>query len=503
MIATDKRKAVFLLHQEGMEARAIARRLDLSRNTVRAIIRQEGATPQPVRADKLRLDEELLRRLYQECQGRMARVHEKLVEEEGVQVTYPTLTRRLRELGISNPPKPRCDRVPDEPGLEMQHDTSLYHIELGGRRVKLLASLIYLRYCKRRYLRFYRAFDRFKMKCFFHEALMFWGYAARQCIIDNTNLARLRGVGSRAIITPEMEAFAKQYGFIFRCHALDHPNRKAGEERSFWTVETNFLPGRTFASLEDINQQALAWSTVRMDHKPQGKAGLIPAQAFEFECGHLTALPAHLPAPYKLHDRGTDQYGYLAFGGNYYWVPGTRRDEVKVLEYSDRLKLFQARECVAEYPLPADGVRNAKFSPQGLPTPIHHPKNRRHPTDVEEKHLRALGPPVKAYLEFALPEKGIARHHLIRQLLALSRKLSADLFLKSLERALKYRITSLEVIERIAFLYLQQGAAELPPAQVDEAFRQREAYLEGSLTEPPDLSLYQDPPEPPPPPNHE
>ena len=187
MIATDKRKAVFLLHQEGMEARAIARRLDLSRNTVRAIIRQEGATPQPVRADKLRLDEELLRRLYQECQGRMARVHEKLVEEEGVQVTYPTLTRRLRELGISNPPKPRCDRVPDEPGLEMQHDTSLYHIELGGRRVKLLASLIYLRYCKRRYLRFYRAFDRFKMKCFFHEALTFWGYAARQCIIDNVS----------------------------------------------------------------------------------------------------------------------------------------------------------------------------------------------------------------------------------------------------------------------------------------------------------------------------
>jgi hypothetical protein len=34
-------------------------------------------------------DEELLRRLYQECQGRMVRVHEKLVEEEGVAVTIP------------------------------------------------------------------------------------------------------------------------------------------------------------------------------------------------------------------------------------------------------------------------------------------------------------------------------------------------------------------------------------------------------------------------------
>ena len=84
----------------------------------------------------------------------------------------------------------------------MQHDTSLYQVELAGRRVQLVASLIYLRYSKRRYLKFYRAFDRFRMKCFFHQALMFWGYAARQCIIDNTNLARLRGTGAHAVIRP-------------------------------------------------------------------------------------------------------------------------------------------------------------------------------------------------------------------------------------------------------------------------------------------------------------
>jgi len=333
MIETDKCKAVFLLHQEGQGVREIARLLSLSRNTVRAIIAQGGAPPAPrPRADKQPLDEELLRRLYQECQGHIARVHEKLVEEEGVAVAYSTLTHRLRQLGISDPPKARCQQVPDEPGAEMQHDTSPYTVELAGRRVGLIASLIYLRYSKRRYLKFYRAFDRFKMKCFFHEALTFWGYAARQCIIDNTNLARLRGTGAKAIIHPEMEAFAKQYGFQYRCHELGHCDRKAGEERSFWTVETNFLPGRTFQDPEDLNRQAFAWSTTRLDNKPQGKAGLIPAQAFEHERTCLTQLPAHLPPPYKVHGRGTDEYGFMSFGANYYWVPGTRRDEVKVLE---------------------------------------------------------------------------------------------------------------------------------------------------------------------------
>ena len=42
MIDADKRKAVFLLHQEGMGGREIARRLGLGRNTVRRIIALGG-----------------------------------------------------------------------------------------------------------------------------------------------------------------------------------------------------------------------------------------------------------------------------------------------------------------------------------------------------------------------------------------------------------------------------------------------------------------------------
>ena len=42
--------------------------------------------------------------------------------------------------------------------------------------------------------------------CFFDEALKFREHAAPVCIIDNTNLARLRGTGKDAVIVPEMEA---------------------------------------------------------------------------------------------------------------------------------------------------------------------------------------------------------------------------------------------------------------------------------------------------------
>ncbi len=494
MIETDKRKAIFLLHQNGMSGREISRRLGISRSSAEAIIDQEGVMPQPVRKDKQLIDPELLRRLYQQCQGRVQRMHEKLTEEEGIAVKYSTLTRMLRNLGISQPQKTRCHRVPDEPGAEMQHDTSVYRIPLGEKTHKLIASLIYLRFSKRRYLKFYRVFNRFRMKCFFHEALMFWGYSAPVCIIDNTNLARLRGTGAKAIMTAEMAAFARQCGFQFRCHELGHSDRKAGEERSFLTVETNFLPGRFFANLEDLNRQALAWSTQRMDNRPQTKAGVIPAKAFEHERSFLIELPPHLPAPYRNRARDTDQYGYISFEGNFYWVPGTERDEVTLLEYSDRIKIYRHREYLAEYPLPPDGTRNAQFHPEGLPKPPHQPSNRKRPTQEEEKRLRAIGPSLSAYLDWALQLKGPGRHRFLRALLALSRKMTPPLFIKTIERAAKYRIQDIHTIERIAFLLLQEGAGTLPLAPVDEQFIQREAYLEGSLTEAPDLSIY-DPPQ--------
>lgn len=438
----------------------------------------------------MQVDAALLERLYRECDGWVQRIHEKLVEEEGIQIGYSTLARMLRELGLGRSQPLRCDRVPDEPGAEMQHDTTVYQVKLADRRTRLIASLIYLRYSKRRYLKFYRVFNRFAMKCFLHEALTFWGYSARSCIIDNTNLARLSGAGSSAVIAAEMREFSRRYGFQFVCHAIDHPNRKAGNERSFWSVETNFLRGRTFTSLEDLNEQARVWATERMEHRVLTKARVIPAQLFEHERLSLHRLPEHLPAPYQTHHRITDQYGYVAFGANYYWVPGTGRGEVKVIQYADRLKIFRHYDCLAEYPLPPDGTRHEHYSPPGQPKPRHQPKNRRRHAKQEEQRLRAMGEDVSAYLDFALSAPGLQRHRFTRQLFALSRKLTVEVFRKTARRAHRYRIVDLATFRRMAWLCLTQEDDLPAEVEVDEDFQQRPAYQEGYLTDQPDLSVY-------------
>lgn len=374
----------------------------------------------------------------------------------------------------------------------MQHDTSPYVIEIGGKTVKVIASLLYLRYSKRRYLKFHRRFNRFAMKCDLHEGLKHWGYAAGKCIIDNTNLARLRGTGKDAVMVPEMAAFSKQHGFEFKCHEIKHSNRKAGNERGFWTVETNFFPGRNFTSLEDINEQAFDWATVRAYHRPVGKAGLIPVKAFEHERASLVELSPHLPAPYLRHARGTDQYGYAALHGNFYWVPGTGRGDVNVLEYSDHLEIYRGRKLLIEYRLPPEGVKNQRFSPAGQPKPRHGPSNRKKPTAEEEARLRAIDEVVCAWLDFALERRGNARHRAIRDLFRLSKQLTAPLFVQSVARALKYRIRSVEIIRRIALMHLSEGAWTLPEAEVDvdEGLLERDAYREGHLTDEPSFSVF-------------
>lgn len=490
MIKADKRKAIYCLYEEGLGIREISRRLKVSRNTVSKIIALEGTMPEPKRKDRIQIDVDRLGRLHTECKGWIQRIHEKLTEEEGLKIGYSTLTRLLRELNIGGQRKQRCAKVADQPGVEMQHDTSPYILEIAGKRRRVVGSLLYFRYSRMRYLKFYSSFNRFRMKCFLHEALSFFGFSACFCIIDNTNLARLHGSGKNAVMVPEMEQFARQYGFEFTCHEIGHCNRKAGNERSFYTIESNFFPGRTFESLEDLNRQALEWATVRMVNRPVSKSGLIPAKAFEYEQTYLIKLPPYVQPPYLEHKRATDQYGYISFAGNFYWVPGTSRHDVKVLQYSDRLEIYHKRKLLAHYQLPPDGIKNQQFSPKGKPKPLFQPKYRKRPTVSEEKKLRAAAKEIDAYLNFALQQEGKQKHRFIRQLYRLYQKIALPLLVNTIERALKYRIKDIETIERIALLIMNDSNYQLPCAEIDQNYHSRASYLEGQFSDEVDLSIY-------------
>jgi hypothetical protein len=458
-----------------------------------------GGRELKARCDKTAVDAALLEKVFSDCDGYVQRMHEILTEEYGVAIGYSTLSRLVRQHGLGVQRKERACHVPDMPGEEMQHDTSPHMVRIGSdkRKRKVISCSLYLRYSKMRYVRFYRSFNRFTMKCFIDEALRHWGYTARTCIIDNTNLAILIGSGSSASMNPEMVAFAQNYGFCWKAHAIGHADRKAGCERNFYTVETNFFPGRRFTSMEDMNSQGFDWATVRYAKRPQAKTKLIPLELFEAEKRALIKLPAYINTPYLFHKRRIDEYGYVSFNGNFYWVPQTvSATTVPVLQYAHHLRIMDGHKEAVRYDLAADGVKNAMIVPSGHDsTPRHTPRNRKQGCEQEEKRLRELGESVGSYLDMVQSPQSRIRQPaaFVRGLYGLLRQWGQALFVQVLKRAGEYHVYDRATLEHIAAQLVQIDAGDQSTDRDDipHEYRNRAQYRHGEFSHENDIDYDQ------------
>ena len=158
-------------------------------------------------------------------------------------------------------------------------------------------------------------------KHFLLQAAQFMDGVASRCVIDNTSVVVVGGAGAEAVFAPEMEAFAATLGFKFMAHSVNHCDRKALVERPFRYVETNFLPGRSFADIDELNAQALRWCAEVANAKLKRALGQSPEAAYRQEWAQLRRLPAVLPPLYEVLERVVDLYGFVSVDTNRYSVP--------------------------------------------------------------------------------------------------------------------------------------------------------------------------------------
>jgi hypothetical protein len=214
----------------------------------------------------------------------------------------------------------------------MQHDTSPHRVTFGplggqaGKPVTLQCAGLVLAYSRRLFIQYYPRFTRFEARAFLLEAARFMAGVCPVCVIDNTSVLLAAGAGADAVIAPEIAAFARTLGFRFRAHRVGNPDRKGRIERPFAYVETNFLVGRNFADLDDLNRQALAWCRDTANRKPKQALGMSPDAAYVIEQPHLVPLPDVLPPVYELLERGVDLHGYVSVDTNRYSVPERHQD---------------------------------------------------------------------------------------------------------------------------------------------------------------------------------
>jgi hypothetical protein len=380
------------------------------------------------------------------CKGNLVRVHEELTAD-GATLSYPALTAFCRRQGIGQTPLAPAGQYHFEPGVEMQHDTSPHEVEVGGRKYKAQTASAVLCYSRLLFFQIRPTFQRFDCKVFLTDALRYVGGVVERVMIDNTHVVVLRGTGREMIPVPEMEAFGERFGFHFVAHERGDANRSARVERPFSFIENNFLAGRTFASWDDLNNQARQWcDRVNATYKKHIRA--VPRELFAVERLHLKPLPAWIPEVYRLQQRTVDMEGYVSLHSVRYSVPVSwigRRVEVR--ETKDKVEIqLDARHIVAH-------VR--ALTPQHLRINLaeHRPPRgegvKRSELHSEEQAILEAAPETAAYVT-ALKEKGrkviaIA----LRQLLRLLREYPREPFLAAIREAAQYGLYDLDRLERM------------------------------------------------------
>lgn len=448
MTPIQVRDSVRTLQAQGHSLREISRVLHISRNTVRRILRE------PPRAAREGAREPALQRrlaqVYARAQGNAVRMGQILQDEDGQAAPYSTLTRWVREADLRTRPE-RAGRYHFGPGQEMQHDTSPHRMVIAGRAVTAQCAALTLACSRRLYIRYYPRYTRLEAKHFLlHAALFMHGTCAR-CVIDNTSVVLAGGAGAQALFAPEMVAFAATLGFGFMAHRVGDPDRKGRVERPFFYVQTNFLPGRSFADFDDLNAQALRWCAEVANAKPKRDLGCSPEEAYRHELPHLRALPAALPPVYEVLDRVVDLYGFVSVDTNRYSAPERLVGKtVTVYKHYERIEINHRGAPVATHPRLID-QRDARHVIAG-----HHTVPHRAPREpaLEQQLLRGEHEVLQRYAAALKARPNGRGVRALRRLLQIKRTYPREPFEAAVRQALKFGLFDLTRLEHMVLRHV-------------------------------------------------
>ena len=464
MLNLETRTAILRLHSEGHGSKKIASDLGISRNAVRKVLRSgEAEVPSLQRKEHLTEHLERIRELFAACKGNRVRVVEELAAE-GIEVPYPTLTAFCRRHEIGLKPKQRVGQYHFGPGQEMQHDTSPHTVKVGGRMRSLQCAGLILCFSRMRYAQCFFRWNRFLARVFLTEGIQYFGGAAKQCMLDNSNVIVLRGTGKNAIIVPAMVDFGKRFGTTFVAHEKGDANRSAHVERGFHTLETNFYPGRTFVDLDDLNAQLHEWCDKRNGSWTRHLRA-SPRELFASEVGTLQPLPLHIPEVYDLHHRRVDTEGYVRLHTNRYSMPETligRR--VTVHEHRRKLQAFDGhRLIVAHEKLPfGSGRRQTLLEHRGRRQPLPLPPL------PEEATLRAVAPEVSVLVDALHKVHGGRAARAVRRLHRIYLDYPTEVVVAAVGRALEFGLLDLNRVERMVLRQIAGDFFRLPIQEDDD-----------------------------------
>jgi transposase len=313
------------LHEvEGLGVRAIARRLGVSRNTVRKYVREPSVPAYGPRApSSSKLEPHvawLTERTQQDGVWNSVRLHREL-RERGYTGGRTILKDYLRPL---RPPKTPNVVVRYEvpPGAEAQVDFGVFAFEdERGRRKSVLAFVMIVSFSRALYVEFVTQQDLSTLlRCHLHAFEAFGGVPQR-ILYDNMKTVVLERNAERVVFHPRLLDFALLAGFTPRACRPYRAQSKGRVERSIKYLRDSFWPVH-FADLLDLNRQASAWVAGVANVREHGTLKRRPIDLLVEERQHLLPLKAtNTFAGLLAEERKVSRDAFVTFEGSRYAVP--------------------------------------------------------------------------------------------------------------------------------------------------------------------------------------
>lgn len=344
------------LAELGWGTKAIARELELARNTVRRYLRGGAEAEVQVRPKARRLDErarEEAERLFAgEAEGN-AVVVTSLLAERGVEASVRTVQRAVAPCRQ----KARASqlatvRVETAPGQQMQIDFGQKVVRIAGQLVRVYVLVAVLSYSRRLFVKAFLSERQDDWREGIGCAFEHFGGVTRTVLGDNASalvLGRDRALGT-VTFHPAYVAFLKEFGAEPRTCRPYRARTKGKTESGVKYVKRNGLASREFESFAALEAHLAGWMR-DADAREHGTTHERPIDRFEREREHLLALPSRpVPARERRLKRRVSNDSFVDVDTVRYSVPHRLvRDTVEVLVADHRVRVFHGAALVAEH----------------------------------------------------------------------------------------------------------------------------------------------------------
>lgn len=354
MLSMEERDLIKELHAQGLSIKAIRRQTGHSRNTIRKYTRchdPPSYKPRPARPGKLDPYKEYICGRLGKYPLSAVRLFEE-IQEQGYTGGYTLVKDFVRAIkgtvGVQ-----AIYRFETEPGKQSQVDWSeVARVKIDSRNRKLYCFNMVLGYSRMRYIEFTLQTNTATFIQCHLNAFRYFGGFTREILYDNTsNVVIKRAINaSDSTFNSQFEDFYQHYGFTPRLCRITRAQTKGKVENVVKYAKDNFILGREFASLDDINARRWGWLE-KVNSKVHGTTHEIPKERLK----HENLIPQdNCPEyiVYRTETRKISRDCFVSYLANKYSVPyryACRDADLKI--HAGKLEVLVDNVVVCEHEL--------------------------------------------------------------------------------------------------------------------------------------------------------